>query len=68
MASGGHHDARSEHDVVADVDGAVVDEGQVEVRVDVVAEVDIPATPVGVQGRFEVAACPGRREHALQQL
>jgi hypothetical protein len=56
------------HDVVADADRAVVDEGEIEVRVDVVAEVDVPAAPVGVQRRFEVAAGPDGGEHALQQL
>ena len=55
------------HGVVPHIDVGVVHQGQVEVGVDVAAEVDVTAPKVGMQGWLDVAALADLGKHFPQQ-
>ena len=67
MAGGGDCDVGGEKGVVTHVDVGVVHHGQIEVGVDVVAEMDVFAAPVGVKGGLNIATLPDLGEHFLHE-
>ena len=67
MARRGNHHIGAQLGVVPHVDVGVVHQGDVEVAVDVLAEVDVVPAPVGVEGGLHVAALAYLRQHLLQQ-
>ena len=56
MGCGGYGDVRSEHDLVAYIDMTVVDQSQVGVCVDALAEMDVMTAPVRVEGKLDITA------------
>lgn len=68
MARGTDGDPGAKHDVVPNMDGAVIHKCQIEVCVDVVAEVHMGSTPVRVEGWLDVAAGTDGSEHLVEEL
>ena len=66
VSGGGYNDVGPEHGVIAHINMRIIHARQVEIRVDVCAEVDVPAAEVGVEGRLNIAARPDLRKHFLQ--
>ena len=56
----------TEHGVIAHGDHAVVHEGKVKVRVNVIAETYVLAAPVRVERRLDITVLADMREHAFQ--
>ena len=53
MVGGGDRYVRSEHDLIADIDVAVVDQRQIRVRIDQVAEMHMVSAPVRVERELD---------------
>ena len=68
VGAGADGDVGAEHDAVAHIDVGVVHQRQVEVGVDVFAEMHVLPRPVGVQRRLDVAALADLGKHLFQQL
>lgn len=62
------HDIRRDHRVVADIDVLVINEGDVRVDVDAVAQMDVPAAPVGIDRGLDSAVPADLGEHPVQEL
>ena len=68
MSRRGDHAVRAEHGVVADVNVRVIHESQVEIGVNILAEMDVMSAPVCVERRFDVAVVADFGEHILQHF
>ena len=67
MPGGGHGYIRADHYMVPDVDIPVIGESQMEIRIDMIPQKHMPAAPVRVEGRFDVAPLARMAEHFLDQ-
>ena len=68
MGCGGQGDVGSDHDMVADIDIPVIDRGQVEIRVEIVADEKVPSPEVRVKRSLDVAILATFPEHFAQEF
>ena len=62
------HAVRAEWGVPPDVNMRIIHKCQIEVCVDLISEMHMFATPIGMKGRFDVAVAADSRKHCAQQL
>ena len=59
------HDIRREHDIIPNVDVRIIDEREVEIRVDVMAEMEIMPAEIRMQRRLDIAPLADLGKHLL---
>ena len=57
---------RAEHRMIADIYMRVVDEGEVEIRIHRIAEMDVVTAPIRVERRLDIAILPYLGKHLLE--
>ena len=67
MTGGSDRYIGTEHGVIAYVNVGIIYHGQVEVSVDIFAEMDMMSAPVGMKRRFYIAVFTNLGKHSLKQ-
>ena len=67
MPRRGESHIRAEHGLIPHVNMGVVHHGQIEIGVNAIAPVAVPAAEIGVKGRLNIAVFPDFGKHFLHQ-
>ena len=67
MGSGAERHVRSHHHMILHINMGIIHHGQIEIHIDILAEMDKSAAPVGVHGRLDEAALSVFGKHLPQQ-